>query len=34
LDEQVRANPEGAYDYEGIGLSLMTTAMGADEPQP
>ena len=32
LDEQVRANPEGAYDYDGTGLELLRTAMGADGP--
>lgn len=32
LDEQVRANPEAAYDYDGIGLSLLQSAMGADGP--
>ena len=32
LDRQVRATPEAAYDYDGIGLSLLTTAMGADGP--
>ena len=32
LDEQVRADPEAAYDYQGVGISLLRTAMGVDAP--